>query len=455
MKRRHLDPKLFDRLLRGKASAEEMRELAWHLLDVCPDCSGAEEEWRVDDGATTTLDKTVEMIPSGCGHEEVSLERVRTRLEGSMAALFRQKDEAPASLEELLAHPPERQRLLIRNNPRFQSVPLAELWLDSVWEQGLNEPESGEQAAELVLELVDAIGPDLMGKEILDDLRGRAWAYRANFRRIRGDFRSAWEAFGLADRFVDQGSGDLLETARLCDLKSTLCRAQGRHEEAQDLIRKAIGIYRLTDESHLAGRTMVTQALLLKEQGKPGHAIRILKEAVGMIDAEREPYLMLIAHQNLVSYLTDLGRYEEAQAMLPRVRRRTVEIGRRNDLLRLRWLEGDIQLGLGHEARAESAFLEVRKGFAELGIGFDAATISLEIAALYLRQGRTAEIKQLAAEMVPIFESQDVHQETIAALLLFKKAVDMETLTARMLEEVSDVLQRSKGRPRPRSEQPS
>ena len=46
MAHRHLDPELFDRLLRGKASAEEMRELAWHLLDACADCSGVAEEWR-------------------------------------------------------------------------------------------------------------------------------------------------------------------------------------------------------------------------------------------------------------------------------------------------------------------------------------------------------------------------------------------------------------------------
>ena len=130
-------------------------------------------------------------------------------------------------------------------------------------------------------------------------------------------------------------------------------------------------------------------------------------------------------------------------------------MGRRIDLLRLRWLEGKIQLGLGHEARAESAFLEVRKGFAELEMGYEVAAVSLELSALYLRQGRTAEIRQLAEEMVPIFESQDVHKDTLAALFLFKKAVDMETLTARMLEEVSGVLHRSKGRPRPQAEEPS
>jgi len=452
MAHKHLDPKLFDKLLRGKASAGEMRELAWHLLDACPDCSGVAEQWKVTKGDCVAFDEQSPVVAASDG---ISFERVQTRLEGSVATLLRQKDEAPASLQELLAHPPERQRLLIRNNPRFQSIPLAELWLDAIWEDGLGDPTKGYEAVDRLLELVDAISSDLMGAEILDDLRGRAWGFRGNFQRIRGDFRAAWEAFGIASHYVEQGSGDLLETARLCDLKSTLCRSQGRLPEARELIQKAIEIYVSTDERHLAGRTMVTQALLLSEEGEPSQAIRVLKEAVRMIDAEREPYLVLVAHQNLMSYLADLGRYEEAQAMLPKVRRRTVEIGRRFDLLRLRWLEGEIQLGLGHENRAESAFLEVRKGFAELGIGFDVAAVSLELAALYLRQGRTAEIKQLAAEIVPIFESQDVHKDSMAALLLFKKAVEMETLTARVLNEVSDVLHRSKGRPSPRAEEPS
>jgi hypothetical protein len=83
------------------------------------------------------------------------------------------------------------------------------------------------------------------------------------------------------------------------------------------------------------------------------------------------------------------------------------------------------------------------------------ASVSLELAALYLRQGRTAEMKQLAAEMVPIFESRDVHREAIAALMLFKKAVDMETVSVRLVEEVADLVRRSKSRPRPVGEQPS
>jgi len=282
-----------------------------------------------------------------------------------------------------------------------------------------------------------------MGCEILDDLRGRAWAYRGNCRRIRGDFRAAWEAFHEANRCVSQGSGDLLEMARLYDLESTLCRAQRRSGEARNLIEKAISIYISTDEQHLAGRTMVSQSLLLSEEGQFKQAILVLKEALERIEPAREPHLVIVAQHNLMSYLTQLGRYEEAQAMLPKVRRLTAENYSRYELMRLRFLEGKIQLGLGHESRAEAAYLEVRKGFAELEVGYSVADVSLELAALYLRQGRPAEIKQLAAEMVPLFESRDLHQEAIAALMLFKRAVEMETLTARIVQEVSGVLQRS------------
>lgn len=435
-----------------------MRELAWHLVEACPDCGEvAAVDWPIDDSPEEEWESAVvaaEIVGAqdetveADGFGEISFDRVRRRLSDSMAEVLRQKDAAPAMLDDLLSHPLPRQRLMIHNNRRFHTVPLAELWLDAVWSQGFDDPKGAEESAVLVLEQLDLIEPGLVGVEILNDLRGRAWAYRGNCRRIRGDFRAAWEAFREADRFVGKGSGDLLEAARLYGLQSTLCRAQRRFDEARALIEKAIGIYVATDEQHLAGRTKVNQSLLLSEQGHYDQAVLVLKEALGLIEPEREPHLVLVALHNLVSYLMLMGRYEEAQSVLPKVRRRTAEFGSRYELLRLRLLEGMIQLGLGHEARAEAAFLEVRKGFAELEVGYGVAEVSLELAALYLRQGRTAEIKQLAVQMVPLFESRDLHQEAIAALMLFKRAVEMETLTARVVQEVSGVLERSQTMPR-------
>ncbi|HLE85650.1 MAG TPA: tetratricopeptide repeat protein, partial [Thermoanaerobaculia bacterium] len=377
------------------------------------------------------------------------------RLQGAMTLLSRQRAEAQGLLDELERHPLERQRLLVRNNARFQTLPLAELLLDHAWSLGFEEPLRAELVAELAGELVELIEPEPFSEEVLNDLRARSWAFRGNFRRITGDFRGAEEAFRRAQELQGEGTGDLLEQARLLGLRATLCRDRSRLEEAGELLQRAARIYLMTEETHLAGRTMIEMGVLAFREQRYDQAVERFQRGLEMVDCEQEPRLLFVGHYNMMLCLTEEGRFDEAMTLLPKVRRLTVESGSRFDLLRLRWNEGDILRGLGHEARAEAAYLEVRKGFIEEGIAYDAAAVSLTLAALYLRQGRHAEIKQLAAEMVPIFQSRDVHQEAIAALLLFRRAVEMENLTLRMIEEVSEVVRRSQGKPAPPPEQPS
>ncbi len=66
----------------------------------------------------------------------------------------------------------------------------------------------------------------------------------------------------------------------------------------------------------------------------------------------------------------------------------------------------------------------------------------LDLALLYVHQDRTAEVKRLAEEMVPIFMAQDVHREATAALLLFQEAARREAVSAAMLTELLAYLRR-------------
>jgi hypothetical protein len=101
--------------------------------------------------------------------------------------------------------------------------------------------------------------------------------------------------------------------------------------------------------------------------------------------------------------------------------------------------------------QAEEALREARDGFVERGIGFDGALASLDLATVYAKQGRTGELKHLAEEMVPVFESRDVHQEALAALLLFRQAAEAEEVTLGLLKRISDYLQRARRNPELRS----
>ena len=70
-------------------------------------------------------------------------------------------------------------------------------------------------------------------------------------------------------------------------------------------------------DPHLAGRSLISKALLLIEMGDTESAFQTLKKANGLIDPDREPRLVLCLRHNLVDNLSKAGRYREAAALLP------------------------------------------------------------------------------------------------------------------------------------------
>lgn len=466
MAHKHLDARLFDRLLSGDVDSitpEEARDLALHLLESCPDCAAsADTDWALDPELSSPRPQDV--VPRSREASTLSdpsdglnavFERVQGRIQQALPRIQRSSQVAPELVEEFLRQPPLRQQMLVQNDKRYQALPVAELLLEEAWRTGMERPGEAEAIVESVLRILDQVDTEGIPASVVNDVRARAWGLRGNFRRIGSDFRGAERAFARARSFLDSGSGDLLERARLMTLESTLLRMQKRRERASEMLDEAVKIYCALGDTHLVGRTMINQALLLNEQGESTRAITVLRKAQGMVDSAREPHLARVVQQNLVVYLSDMGRYEEAMALVPALRTKVIADGTRVELLRLRWQEGKIHLGLGNHPRSEAAFLEVRRGMLDLDFPQDVAVVSLELAALYMRQGRTGEIRELAAQMYPIFQSRDLHQEAIAALLLFQRAVEMDTLTLRMVEEVADVVRRSQEKPRPKAPEPS
>ena len=73
--------------------------------------------------------------------------------------------------------------------------------------------------------------------------------------------------------------------------------------------------------------------------------------------------------------------------------------------------------------------------------------VSLALAILYLKEGRTADVQRLAEEMLPIFQAQDVHREALAALQLFQEAARQQELTIEKALEVAAYLREARGEP--------
>ena len=78
---------------------------------------------------------------------------------------------------------------------------------------------------------------------------------------------------------------------------------------------------------------------------------------------------------------------------------------------------------------------------------FDAALVTLELAVVFLRQGRTDMVKTLAIHMAPIFQANGVHREALAALTLFRKAAEQEKATLDLAERLVAFLRKAQHDP--------
>jgi pentatricopeptide repeat protein len=361
-------------------------------------------------------------------------------LQSWQAFYDRERFEAEALVAELMGHPPERQALLIQNSARFHTWGVYSRLLDLSWAESIQSSGAAEHLARLALLLADQLDASLYRTEAVEDLRARAWAYIGNMRRQRSDLAGADEALRTAAEHLRLGTGDPIEKALILDLKASLKRAQRKFGRAMSLLKRAHTIFLAAGDPHRAGRALINMATILHDSGSPEQGIPVLYQALELIDPLQEPWLLICVWHNLIDSLAEAGRVMEARRLFRKARalyRRFPEAVTQN---RRMWVAGKIARGLGQDKEAEALFLEARASFLQEDTPFEVALVSLDLAALYAKQGRTEEIQRLAAEIVPVFSSRQVHREALAALAFWKQAVETETARReRIADIVADV----------------
>jgi hypothetical protein len=169
-------------------------------------------------------------------------------------------------------------------------------------------------------------------------------------------------------------------------------------------------------------------------------AIALLEESRALTNPQKDRPLFYSIRHNLTVFLANAGRYTEAEALLPEVRRLAEQGGLALDCLRLQWVEGKIAAGRGKVTQAIEILTKVRGGFQSQRIWYDAALVSLEISTFHLRAGRTVEVKTIARHLVPIFQGEGVHREALAALLVFRQAAEKDAVTLDLIDRVHGFL---------------
>jgi tetratricopeptide (TPR) repeat protein len=376
-----------------------------------------------------------------------ALDRAESVMAEREDAVAKERASAPGLFVELMRLAPEQRLLLIRSSPRFQSWGLCELLVERCLETAVKDPLDVEDLVRLALEVAARLDKHYYPEGLIQDLQARAWAYLGNARRVSSDLTGAEKAFLRAEKLLRQGSRDPVELAVFLDLKASLRRSQRRFEAALKLLRRAVTIFLRTGHSHRAGRSLVNMDLIHCYAGHPELGIPLLDQALELIDADFEPRLKLCAQHNLIQDLAETGRFDEARKLYRETSRLYREFPEAWVVNRRKWVKAKISQGLGRIAQAEKLFLAARSGFIAEGIPYDTALVSLELAALYARQGCAADLKRLAQEMLPIFSSLQIHREALAALSFLQQAAENEQVSLDLVSRVTDFLRRAEHDP--------
>jgi hypothetical protein len=422
MEDRHLSLVTFARLATARIEAEELQQVVIpHLIGVCAGCREIYQE--------------LQRLKREVGHWD------------EMVAVLEGLD-APDLWQRLQSLPYDQQLQQVEEDGELQTWALCRLLLRKSLEATRHRPDLAVQLAFLALKIALHLG-DTYDRDWVADLRALAFAYLGNARRVLNELQSADNAFHEAHAQLRRsGTGDPRVEAEILDLEASLRRDQRRFGESLDLIERVVAAYTSDDpalrDHHLAGQSLIKKAFTLEEMGEVERAIPVLGEAALLIVEERDPRLVLILKQNLIWFLPQTGKTEEAAALLPEVRELAVRLGNDLDLVRVRWAEGRLAFSLGQRGPAEQAFKEVQREFLERDMGYDAALASLDLAILYAQEGCIPELKQLALDILPAFSSREVHREAMAALLLFQHACEEERLTVELARQLAALLQRER-----------
>jgi tetratricopeptide (TPR) repeat protein len=260
--------------------------------------------------------------------------------------------------------------------------------------------------------------------------------------------------FAEARRTLTKGTGNPLVIARVADFEASLRRDQHRIPETLALLDTARRHYLEAGERQLAGRTLINKGAALAYEGNPCRAARVFREALALLERKLHPQLFAAAQLALIRSLAELGETAEAGRLLLSSDLREAFTDEPLNLLKLRWLEGTILAGRGQHGRAEEVLSEVRAGFKGMEQQYDAALVGLELAALWLQQGKLDEVEKLATETLATFRRLKIGVHALAAVKFLAECCRRKVLSAKILSNVRGFLQRFQQNPDLRFEYP-
>ncbi|MGD2115130.1 MAG: hypothetical protein PVG07_08755 [Acidobacteriota bacterium] len=424
----HITHEILRALDQGELSLHDLYRLSRHLTSLCPECKRAVESYRKDEVRPAISDRVAAVI------EESSRRAAR---------LDREKARCREILERLRRLPHEDRAVYLASET--PPALLLELLLEEIRSHLTEDPSVAIEWAELALEALQVVHDALPSQQVF------VHAAYANAMRAAGDLNRAQAALAHTRELARAHHTEEPHViAELDCLEGTLATDLRQFGRAEHHLRRAARLFEKLGDSAGSARTFLKLGSVHAYAGNLEAALDATRAASRFVAPDRSPRLYLYARFNIAHILVDMEDYQQAFDYLEWDRELYAQNADRHLELRLRWLDGRIAAGTSRPREAEWQFLRVRDGFADLGIGFDVALVSLDLALLYHQQGRLEDLKHAAIEAALLFERHAVHREALAALTMLRDAALEERVTAATIERIAEFVRTAARDPRAR-----
>jgi hypothetical protein len=443
----HPSPDELAAFLRAELPRPREARLRAHFEAGCIPCLRARRQASIaaHEEAQEGLGGTFATPQAECGLGDLSA--IGRRLE-RLAWLERQEERVgEVLLLELLRLARPEQVEAVRSEDRYQLLGFARYLSARARAEAHDSPERAQHVGRLAVEVADALDERAYLPGAVAASAVTAWGAYGNALRVATDLPGAERAFVIARQRLRRASGERVRLEFL-SLLGSLRVAQAAFRQAGEVLEEARLLAQALREEELEARIVLQLAKARGEGGDPLGAVGLLEDAAPLFSRQPGTALALFARQARAWWLAECGRAAEAGHELAALEEAWLEtVTAFADRQRLSWLRARVAWAERDLEGAERDLLAIREAFGSAGAYYDYALVCLDLAVLYLEQGRSRQVRQLAEEMHPVFASRQLHHHALAALALFQVAAGAEETPAEWVRQLARYLRHSRSNP--------
>ncbi len=265
------------------------------------------------------------------------------------------------------------------------------------------DPSRATQAAREVLALVS--NPQLAGvdERAYRHLRALAQAHLADAYQMAEDHLAAEQAFRDARTELALGSGEAEIEATVDELEADLAMAQGRYIDALGLLARAEERLSRSRPGERVAEVLVRRGFVLMRLAEVEGARAALHRAFSLLEGDKNPRLRLSVLHNLAAAEVRAGDFEAGRRIMREAEPLYAECGYPLIRVQRQWLLGVIAMHGDQPDDAEALLREALQGFLDLGCGFDAVRVLIDLGRLCVlaeREWELAELEELFRDLL-------------------------------------------------------